>query len=61
VLCREFLELGFKYDNLLMEESGQILEIETFIPMLLQVRSGCCLAWPEIHTYTTRMFVDCSC
>jgi hypothetical protein len=34
--CREFLELGFKYDNLLMEESAQILEIETFIPMLLQ-------------------------
>lgn len=44
---REFLELGFKYDNLLMEESAQILEIETFIPMLLQVRrsrrnGGCC-------------------
>lgn len=35
---REFLQLGFKYDNLLMEESAQILEIETFIPMLLQVR-----------------------
>ncbi len=38
---REFLELGFKFDNLLMEESAQILEIETFIPMLLQV--GLCL------------------
>ena len=36
---REFLELGFKFDNLLMEESAQILEIETFIPMLLQVTS----------------------
>ena len=36
---REFLELGFKFDNLLMEESAQILEIETFIPMLLQVAS----------------------
>lgn len=34
---REFLEIGFKYDNLLMEESAQILEIESFIPMLLQV------------------------
>ena len=34
---REFLQLGLKYDNLLMEESAQILEIETFIPMLLQV------------------------
>ncbi|EFN59246.1 hypothetical protein CHLNCDRAFT_29663 [Chlorella variabilis] len=33
---KEFLELGFKYDNLLMEESAQILEIETFIPVLLQ-------------------------
>ena len=40
---REFLELGFKFDNLLMEESAQILEIETFIPMLLQV---CVLAIP---------------
>ena len=37
---REFLALGFKYDNLLMEESAQILEIETFIPMLLQVSEG---------------------
>merc|ERR1711874_524846 len=27
---------GFKYDNILMEESAQILEIETFIPLLLQ-------------------------
>ncbi|GAX76342.1 hypothetical protein CEUSTIGMA_g3788.t1 [Chlamydomonas eustigma] len=33
---REFVELAFKYDNLLMEEAAQILEIETFIPMLLQ-------------------------
>lgn len=33
---REFLDLAFSYDNLLMEEAGQILEIETFIPMLLQ-------------------------
>lgn len=37
---REFLDLGFKFDNLLMEESAQILEIETFIPMLLQVGSA---------------------
>ena len=28
--------LGFKFDNILMEESAQILEIETFIPLLLQ-------------------------
>lgn len=33
---KDFLQTGFKYDNLLMEESAQILEIETFIPMLLQ-------------------------
>ncbi|KAJ9685073.1 hypothetical protein PVL29_017200 [Vitis rotundifolia] len=35
---KDFLQLGFKYDNLLMEESAQILEIETFIPMLLQIQ-----------------------
>lgn len=40
---QEFLDLAFKYDNLLMEEAAQILEIETFIPMLLQV--GGRLAW----------------
>ena len=40
---REFLQLGLKYDNLLMEESAQILEIETFIPMLLQVKD--CTLW----------------
>ena len=34
---RDFLELGFKYDNLVMEEAAQVLEIETFIPMVLQV------------------------
>jgi intron-binding protein aquarius len=33
---REFLELGFRYDTLVMEESAQILEIETLLPMLLQ-------------------------
>lgn len=33
---RDFLALGLKYDNLIMEESAQILEIETFVPMLLQ-------------------------
>lgn len=27
-----------QYDNILMEEAAQILEIETFIPLLLQVR-----------------------
>lgn len=33
---REFLELGFTYDNLLMEEAAQVLEIETTLPLLLQ-------------------------
>ncbi|KAB7497349.1 Intron-binding protein aquarius [Armadillidium nasatum] len=32
----ELVDLGFQFDNILMEESAQILEIETFIPMLLQ-------------------------
>lgn len=33
---QELFNLGFKFDNILMEESAQILEIETFIPMVLQ-------------------------
>merc|ERR1719352_1902313 len=33
---RTFVNLAFKYYNLIMEESAQILEVETFIPMLLQ-------------------------
>jgi intron-binding protein aquarius len=33
---RDFLKLGLEYDNIIMEEAGQMLEIETFIPMLLQ-------------------------
>lgn len=33
---RRLVELGFKYDSLVMEEAGQILEVETLIPMLLQ-------------------------
>jgi len=32
----EFVNLHLQYDNLIMEEAAQILEIETFIPMLLQ-------------------------
>lgn len=42
---RKLAKLGFKFDNLVMEEAAQILEIETFIPMLLQdydaVTEGC--------------------
>jgi len=36
---RDLVKAGFKYDNILMEESAQILEVETFIPMLLQEQS----------------------
>ncbi len=35
---KELVQLAFRYDNILMEEAAQILEIETFIPLLLQVR-----------------------
>ena len=30
------VELGFEYDNLVVEEAGQMVEIEGFIPLLLQ-------------------------
>lgn len=30
------VELGFQYDNIIMEEAGQMLDVETFIPLLLQ-------------------------
>ncbi|KAG0210795.1 hypothetical protein BGX31_001827 [Mortierella sp. GBA43] len=33
---RELVNLGFKHDDSVMEEAAQILEVETFIPMLLQ-------------------------
>ncbi|RUS34275.1 P-loop containing nucleoside triphosphate hydrolase protein [Jimgerdemannia flammicorona] len=33
---RELVGLNFKYDNIVMEEAAQILEVETFIPLLLQ-------------------------
>ncbi len=52
---REFLQLGLKYDNLLMEESAQILEIETFIPMLLQVSNT--LSYPCCY----RLVTPCHC
>jgi intron-binding protein aquarius len=32
----DLVKLGFKFDNILMEEAAQILEIETFIPLMLQ-------------------------
>ncbi|XP_062502366.1 RNA helicase aquarius-like [Corticium candelabrum] len=33
---QDMVELSFQYDNVLMEEAAQILEIETFIPLMLQ-------------------------
>lgn len=45
---RDLIESGFQYDNILMEETAQILEIETFIPLLLQVpkvSSAVCCVW----------------
>eukprot|EP00210_Caulerpa_lentillifera_P003794 g3624.t1 len=33
---KEFLSIGLQYDNILMEEAAQILEIEAFIPLTLQ-------------------------
>eukprot|EP00055_Hartaetosiga_balthica_P013350 m.68179 g.68179 ORF g.68179 m.68179 type:complete len:1471 (-) comp8237_c0_seq1:466-4878(-) len=32
----DLVRLGFKYDNVIMEEAAQILEVETFIPLMLQ-------------------------
>ena len=45
---RDFLDLAFKYDNLLLEEAAQILEIETFLPMLLQVRDTATLVIKQV-------------
>jgi intron-binding protein aquarius len=44
---KELVSLGFKYDNVVMEEAGQILEVETFIPLLLQS--------PDAATGTSRL------
>lgn len=33
---KDLVRFNFQYDNILMEEAAQILEIETFIPLLLQ-------------------------
>ena len=33
---QKLIDLNFSYDTIIMEESGQILEIESFIPMTLQ-------------------------
>lgn len=33
---KDLIDTGFEYDNVIIEEAGQILEIETFIPFVLQ-------------------------
>ncbi|KAJ3416779.1 hypothetical protein HDV05_000153 [Chytridiales sp. JEL 0842] len=33
---KELVSMGFKYHNVIMEEAGQMLEVETVIPLLLQ-------------------------
>ena len=37
---QEIADLGFHYDNIIMEEAAQITEIETFIPFALQRPKG---------------------
>jgi intron-binding protein aquarius len=32
----QLIKLGFEYDNVVVEEAGQMLEIESFVPLLLQ-------------------------
>ena len=36
MIRQELLNVDFQYDSIIMEEAGQMLEIETFIPLLLQ-------------------------
>ena len=36
IVRSRLIELGFEYDNVVMEEAGQMLEVESFIPLLLQ-------------------------
>lgn len=35
---RELVRLGFHYDSVIMEEAAQLMEVETFIPLLMQSR-----------------------
>lgn len=52
----------FQYDNILMEEAAQILEIETFIPLLLQVQP-CLMSslqpLPLYHSQAGRQVESC--
>jgi len=36
IVRSHLIELGFQYDNVIMEEAGQMLDVETVIPLLLQ-------------------------
>ncbi|OAF67546.1 hypothetical protein A3Q56_04718, partial [Intoshia linei] len=36
IRCRDLVDSDFQFDNIVMEEAAQILEIETFVPLLLQ-------------------------
>lgn len=38
----QLVNLGFEYDNLVVEEAGQMTEIEKFIPLLLQTWGSRC-------------------
>jgi hypothetical protein len=38
-LCIQLVDVAFKYDTVVMEEAAQILEVETFIPLLLQTNN----------------------
>lgn len=37
---KDLVDIGFGYDNVVIEEAGQVLEIETFVPLLLQQNSN---------------------
>ncbi|GMI02898.1 hypothetical protein TrVE_jg11448 [Triparma verrucosa] len=37
---QRLVELGFTYDSIVVEEAGQMLEVENFVPLLLQKNAG---------------------
>ncbi|KAJ1797642.1 hypothetical protein LPJ59_003008, partial [Coemansia sp. RSA 2399] len=37
---KELVALGFQYDTVVMEEAAQILDVETFVPLVLQRSNG---------------------
>lgn len=36
IAYKQWMSISLQYDNVLMEEAAQILEVETFIPLMLQ-------------------------